>query len=73
MKVTLESTTKIVELNGIQCRVWQGETARGVPCHAYIPLIGADKDFDTSEFDADLQERVAPRPDLDVIPLRLLL
>ena len=36
--MTIESTTKIVALNGIDCRVWEGTTERGVPIHCFIPL-----------------------------------
>lgn len=30
MKITIESTTQIVEANGVKCRVWEGVTERGV-------------------------------------------
>lgn len=30
MKMTIESTTRIVNASGIDCRVWEGKTERGV-------------------------------------------
>ncbi len=77
MKVTLESTTKLVTLviNGqsVPARLWQGETASGVPCHAFITRIAVDKNENATEFEKDLKETVAPRAEFEVYPLRLVL
>lgn len=61
MKVTLEPTSKIVDVNGVRCRIWQGHTERGVPIHAHIALVGVARDQDASELDAALREVSAPR------------
>ncbi len=46
MKITIESTSKIVTVetrNGpIQARVWQGETESGIPVHAFITRIAPE-------------------------------
>lgn len=78
MKVRLESTTKIVQLKGkngaiIEARVWQGQTAADVPCHAYITLIAARTDANHDEFSRELLEQAAPRPDVEAIPFRMLI
>ncbi len=77
MIVTLKSTTKIVELtlNGqtLPARVWEGETAHGVTCHAYITRIAVDPALDATEFEKDLQEHRRPSPAVEAIPLRLIL
>ncbi len=77
MKVTLESTDTIttININGhdVPARVWQGKTANGIPCHAYITRIAAHKDADNGEFERDLQEHTELRPDLATIDLRLLI
>lgn len=77
MKVTLESTTKIVELslNGqtLPARVWEGETAHGIRCHAYITQIAVAPDLDATEFEKDLQEHRKPTTAVEAIPLRLIL
>lgn len=86
MKITIESTTKTVELVApsgtgmIEARVWQGQTDRGVPVQVYIALIApeipeSDPNIDalTEQFDRDLKRRAAPRATVAAIPLRMIL
>lgn len=78
MKVTLESTERIVELimpdgSKVLARLWQGHTANGVECHAYITRIAVARHLDASEFDRDLQEHAPARADVAAIPTRLVL
>jgi hypothetical protein len=61
MKITIESTTKIIKANGIDCRVWEGTTERGVKLQALIPRIAALGDQDLSQFESELQEHVRHR------------
>lgn len=71
MKVTLESTSRIVSANGIDCRVWEGITERGVPCFALIPRIAA---HDPSQFAAELREHKPPSDKAtECFPLRMVL
>jgi hypothetical protein len=44
MKVTIESTSKIVELNGVPARVWEGTTDSGIKVHCFVTRIAIDKD-----------------------------
>lgn len=62
MKVTLESTTRIVDVNGHQARVWEGTTESGIHVYALIPRIAAHKDNDLSQFERELQEQRPPSP-----------
>lgn len=39
MKITIESTDKIVKLNGLPARIWEGQTDSGVPVICYVSLI----------------------------------
>lgn len=39
MKITIESTSKIVHLNGIPARVWEGQTESGVLIHCYVTRV----------------------------------
>jgi hypothetical protein len=77
MKVTLESTSKIVTLQtqfgDIPARVWEGETENGIPCHAFITRIAVDKKDDATEFERDLQENKAPSIAVQAIPLRMII
>ena len=77
MKVQLESTTKIVELviNGVTvpARVWEGHTENGVACHAFITRIAVANQDNAEEFERDLQEQRQPTPEVQAIPLRMIL
>jgi predicted transcriptional regulator len=73
VQVQLESTDKVVTLNGVPARIWEGHTACGVPCHAYITRIAVDKDLDTSEFVRELQEHRPVSEELRAFPARLVL
>lgn len=60
MKITFESTDKIVDLvtaNGtVPARIWEGVTESGIPCHAFITRIAVQKDLNSSQFDRELKE-----------------
>lgn len=77
MRVTLENTDKIVDLvvNGamVKARVWEGTTAAGIRCHAFITRIAVHKDDNASEFERDLLEQATPTADVAAIPARLIL
>jgi hypothetical protein len=73
MKITVESTTKIVSLDGMPCRVWEGTTEHGIPIHCFIPRIGVAKDQDASQFEAELKEQRTPSAEVQAIPLRMIL
>lgn len=68
MKVTLESTDKVVELKTpsgvIPARLWEGTTASGIKCHAFITRIAVHKDDDAAEFERELKEQRAPSREL---------
>lgn len=73
MKITLESTTKLVTANGITCRVWEGTTAAGVKVSALIPRIAVAEGENTAEFESELEEHCAPSPEIQAWPLRMIL
>lgn len=78
MKITIESTTTIIELimpNGarVPARIWEGHTESGIPIHCYVTRVAVSASADTSEFERELQEQSAPSPDIREIPLRMIL
>jgi hypothetical protein len=73
MKIHIEPTTKIVYLNGVQTRVWEGETDGGLPVHAFIARVAADCEADNTELVEALQECRVPSPEVAAYPLRLVL
>jgi len=60
MKMTIESTTKIVKVDGIDCRVWEGETERGVKVICIIPGVAVADEQDVPQFEAEWQEHLVP-------------
>ncbi len=84
MKITIESTSKIVTLiargGEIQARVWQGETESGIPVQCFITRISPEIpesdpyiDQRTMEFERDLKRQADPRPTVEAIPLRFII
>lgn len=63
MKVQIESTEQIIDLDGVPCRVWKGTTERGIECTVLVHRIRVQKDEDCTEFDAELKEKARPRHD----------
>lgn len=53
MKVTLESTPEITTLDGIRGRIWNGETADGIPVTALIARLAAPHEH-AAQFEAEL-------------------
>ena len=80
MKITLQSTTKIVILKpdilteGVPARVWFGETESGIKVNCFITRIFINKNEPrVEEFEKELQEQIPPTPDIEAIPGRLIL
>ena len=65
MKLTIISTKKMVKVDGVQCRVWEGTTEDGTSCTVYVHIIGFPPD-NKSEFE-ELNEQV-PRVIKEVMP-----
>lgn len=60
MRVTLESTTRFITVNGVKARVWEGITEKGVRCYAAIALVAAHSEDDNKEFEQSLMEHKPP-------------
>lgn len=73
MKLTIESTAKIVTLNGVPARIWEGHTETGYPVHVYVTRVASDNAHANAELDRALQESRAPSPEIGAIPMRLIL
>jgi len=73
MKITIESTTKIVNANGVDCRIWEGTTERGIKVVCLIPRIAAVAGQDLSDFDRDLAEQREPTFLADAYPAKMIL
>ncbi|TAL41397.1 MAG: hypothetical protein EPN91_10810 [Salinibacterium sp.] len=73
MKITLEPTSRIIGLNGVPARVWEGTTDKGVRLTAFITRVAVDEaegPAALASFSAELDE--CPVPTV-AWPARLLL
>jgi hypothetical protein len=80
MKITIESTIKVIHLdiNGtlVPARVWEGETESGVPVHCFVTRIAPTiekNDPRQLEFETELREQRPPTPAVATYPLRMIL
>ncbi len=78
MKIQIESTTKVVQLEvspgrTVPARIWEGHTDSGIPVHCYITRIACDAGADQSQFQRELEEQRVPSAGIQAIPLRLIL
>lgn len=75
MKIHIESTTKVVEVNGLPARIWEGHTDSGIPIHCFITRVAVanNQGLDHSQFERELEEQRAPSVAVEAIPLRLIL
>jgi hypothetical protein len=73
MKITIENTAQIVEVNGAPARVWLGKTESGIEVQCLITRVAVLKTDDCSQFEAELDEQSAPAPAQQAFPLRMIL
>jgi hypothetical protein len=71
--ITLTSTEKIVQVNGVPARIWEGHTDSGIAVHCYVTRIAAPATARLVEFERELQEHAKPSPEVEAIPLRMIL
>jgi len=81
MRITIESTTQVVEFETgtgrVSARLWEGTTDSGIPVHCFVTRIAAPKDVPPAviaQFRRELEEQRPPSPVLDgVYPTRMIL
>lgn len=78
MKITIEKTSKIVELETetgvVPARIWEGHTDSGIPVICYITRIAVanTEGVDHSQFHRELSEQRAPSAEVIAIPSQIL-
>jgi hypothetical protein len=77
MKITLESTSRIVQIQTeagqVPAGIWEGATDKGIPVVAMITRIAVARSDDASAFERELDEARAPSPAAQAFPIRLVL
>lgn len=61
MKITIENTDQIVQVNGLPARIWEGKTDSGIEITCFIARIGVDAANNCSQFEKELRETKSPR------------
>jgi len=74
--ITMTPTSKIVELNGVPARIWEGTTDKGTPCVVFVTRVAVSNACPPdahAAFREALQETKPPSVEVQAIPLRLIL
>lgn len=61
MDIKISSTDRIVDFDGVKCRVWDGWTGGGVKCWVFVHSVAAGLHGDCAELDKELTEMTVPR------------
>jgi hypothetical protein len=72
MKITIESTPQIVEINGGLVRVWDGVTESGRKCYVFVHTIAVHESEDATEFDREVEEQLDARRRANLLMQHLL-
>ena len=67
MKLQIESTEKIVTLDGVSMRLWEGTTESGVPVVAFVARVAVPENRPQEEyriFETELRQLRKPSPEL---------
>lgn len=62
MKITIESTDMLFEIDGNLHRLWEGTTERGVKCHVFVHAVAVHAAEDQQSFERELIEVPARAP-----------
>lgn len=73
MKLTIKATDKIIDVDGVECRLWEGETENGVSCYVFIHRIAVANDENQKQFERELTEKMPPRGLGRAIDIRMVL
>ena len=73
MKITIENSTKIVELDGVPARIWEGATESGIKVHCFVTRIVPLQHERYWEFEKELSEMRRPSVLAQAIPLKMVL
>lgn len=65
MRLTIEESGQLTDIDGVPVRVWEGKTSGGVHCMVFVHLIAALNASDRDQFDAELEEKLQPAVDND--------
>jgi|SRR5262245_161137 len=60
MRIEMEATERLMELEGVPVRLWEGRTDRGVRCLVFVHRLAVPPGEDSTEFDRELCAQLPP-------------
>ena len=60
MKIQIEATDKLTQIDGVPVRLWEGVTELGTKCKVFVHRIAVHKTEDCSQFEQELAELLPP-------------
>ncbi len=60
MKLTIEATDQLTQIDGVPVRVWTGRTVSGIPCTVFVHRIAVSNAENSEQFDHELKEQLPP-------------
>jgi hypothetical protein len=74
MRITIESTDRFVDIQGVPARVWEGTSQAGVAVVCLVTRIAVLRRDDCTQFDRELVEQGPPSESaIAAFPLRMVL
>lgn len=73
MKLTIQSTSKVVQLNGVPARIWEGQTESGIPVHCFVTRVAVREELNREQFEKELTSHEPPSAEVEFYPLRMVL
>lgn len=76
MKITIESTTQLAEVNGLPTRIWEGTTETGIPVICLITRVAVSNDETPAvheQFKQELLECKPPSAAVEAFPVRMII
>jgi len=74
MKLTIANTDRIVRIDGIRCRIWEGTSEGGIPVIAFVATVAVHQSHDRMAFERELLECPPLRASAEAesFPLRMV-
>ena len=60
MKLQIEATEYVTEIDGVPVRLWEAVTESGVPCKVFVHRVAVCVDCDSTQFGRELSEQMPP-------------
>ncbi len=69
MIIRIESTSKVVTLDGVRARLWEGHTESGIPVIVWVTRIAVPEGAPQEQFQTELEAQRAPSAEAEALPM----